>query len=85
MKVYEKVTVTKEVPALVTCNKCGKSEALIGARAERSHKSDLFHTFEMMFGYGSSFDSECWDFDLCEDCLVEFVKSFKHAPTITHR
>jgi hypothetical protein len=68
-----------------TCNKCGKTY-------KQNHDSDDYmghydglwdgeiHNFGASFGYASSYDEESWDFDLCEDCLVDFIKTFKHVP-----
>lgn len=39
-------------------------------------------SLNLSFGYESGFDEERWKFDLCESCLVDFVKTFKYSPTI---
>ena len=54
--------------------------SLKGSEEERSYKMDGFHAFNLTFGYGSKFDEERWKFDLCENCLVEFIELFKHSP-----
>jgi hypothetical protein len=80
MKEYKEIKVeeTKFIPESITCNKCGKSEKLTGDEWQ----SNTFHSINLHFGYGSKFDMDIWKFDVCEDCLVEFVKSFKHEPEI---
>lgn len=56
------------------CNKCGKKfeydEGLCGWQ-------NLVHKFVIKFAYGSKYDYERWDFDLCEDCIEEIVSTFK--------
>jgi hypothetical protein len=59
-----------------TCNKCGKSADL----TEDDFAGNLFHSFKTSFHYGGDFDMETWDFDICEECLLDFVKTFKIAP-----
>ncbi|AMQ66702.1 hypothetical protein FDG96_gp43 [Bacillus phage Mgbh1] len=59
-----------------TCNKCGKSVDL----TEDDFAGNLFHSFKTSFHYGSAFDMETWEFDLCEDCLLDIVKTFKVEP-----
>lgn len=44
------------------CNKCGR---------ESNHTEKVY----INFGYGSKFDSEKWEFNLCDDCLEEFALS----------
>lgn len=85
MKDFEEITVKvkKKMITSVTCNKCGKSEKLIGPIYEREVDAEAFPTVRMSFGYGSNFDGEIWEFELCEDCLVEFTKAFKHPPNVT--
>jgi hypothetical protein len=82
MKKYEQITVQelKRLPKKITCNKCGKTEALVGTEIEREIQMNKFHTIRLAFGYGSNLEMEDIKFDLCESCLLEFVKSFKHAP-----
>lgn len=52
---------------MVICNKCGcKFE-------------DINHT-EIDFGYGSEFDTETWEVNICDHCMKVIVKGFKVAP-----
>jgi hypothetical protein len=41
---------------------------------------NTFQTISLTFGYGSKAKLDELKFDLCEDCLFEFVDSFKYAP-----
>ncbi|RST75264.1 hypothetical protein D4T97_008400 [Siminovitchia acidinfaciens] len=85
MKDFEDITVreVKQLPQSITCNKCGKSKKITGTEHERELQSEAFPTIKLVFGYGSSFDEEIWNFELCENCLVKFVRSFIHPPKIT--
>jgi hypothetical protein len=83
MREYEEIeeTIKKEIPVSVTCNKCGNSKVLDGEEDyERQWKLEKFQSFFLSFGYGSKFDMEDWEFDLCEKCLVDFIRTFKHLP-----
>lgn len=80
MKKYELIEKTVTDLKSVTCNKCGKEHMFRGEDYKRECQGNLFHSFEIYFGYGSKFDEENWKFDLCENCLVELVNSFVHKP-----
>lgn len=78
MKDYKDVTITKKVASSITCNKCGKSTNI----SDDGWEQGRFQSFSLSFGYGSIYDEETWKFDICESCLGEFVKTFKHAPDV---
>ena len=78
MKEYDEIQVTKKVLKSITCNKCGESLEI----SDFGFEQDKFHSFKLPFGYGSGFDEQTWKFDICESCLVDFVKTFKYSPTI---
>ncbi|WP_042348774.1 hypothetical protein [Bacillus massiliigorillae] len=80
MKIHKSVIVKQEVELLesITCNKCGKTTVLNGDEFERQIKAEGFQTIECEFGYGSKYDCEKWTFDICQECLLEFTKSFKY-------
>ena len=80
MRDFQEIKVTGFLPSKVTCNKCGTSKELTGDEYEREWQSNKFQSMHNSFGYGSSFDNEIWRYDLCEECLVEIVKTFKHLP-----
>lgn len=67
-----------EKDSIIECNKCGKRCDL--ENMEFSFDIDMLHEFLVSFGYGSSYDMESWGFDLCEDCLLELIKTFKIVP-----
>ncbi|WP_143804811.1 hypothetical protein [Paraliobacillus ryukyuensis] len=77
MKKFKKVKVDKDELTMISCNKCGKAYK----NEKKDHNLDLFHEFSTSFGYHSNFDMEQWSFDLCEDCLVDLVKTFKYVPS----
>lgn len=54
------------------CNKCGKEIT--------PTYSDNFINFFQRFGYESNFDGETWDWDICPECLLEWIKTFKYVP-----
>ena len=78
MKEYKEIKVSKKIPIAITCNKCGKTEKI----TEYGFEENKYHTFNISFEYGSMYDDQTWKFDICETCLVDFVKTFKHSPDI---
>lgn len=54
------------------CNKCGKE-------ITPTYSENLIN-FYQHFGYDSHFDGEQWDWDICPDCLLEWIKTFKYVP-----
>lgn len=61
------------------CNRCGRFHE----GGEEDITSNFFHDVHLMFGYGSPLDMTLLDFSLCELCLFEIIKDFKHAPMVT--
>lgn len=49
------------------CNKCGQT---------------FKYTTDMVasFGYGSQFDMETWEFNICDDCMRNLIKTFAIVP-----
>ena len=55
------------------CNKCGE---MIGSEITVEN-----NTVRLNFDdYESTFDGQVWEFVLCDKCLLEIAKSFKHKP-----
>jgi hypothetical protein len=52
----------------VYCNKCGN---------EIEDPAYGINEFEVSFGYGSSHDGETYSWELCNECVLEFVATFK--------
>lgn len=71
----EEVIEKRRTIVSVTCNKCGEMDSL----STNEPNSHMNH-FSAGFGFGSHYDMESWSFDLCEDCLTELIKTFKHVP-----
>lgn len=59
----------------IVCNKCGKE-----TWTNENLNMLNFHEFFIYFRYGSVFDQENWEFDLCENCILSIIKTFKYAP-----
>jgi len=79
MKKFRKEDVVEKRDKLtsIICNKCGKNQEL---EDEFDLEINKFQTINLSFGYGSKYDMEYWNFDLCEECVTDLVKSFKYAP-----
>lgn len=59
------------------CNKCGKKIS-----KNNYEGLNLMHLFKISFKYGSKYDMEQWNYNLCEDCLLELISSFIIPPEI---
>jgi len=72
------------VSSSITCNKCGmqlvQQKTDEGKQKEKERATKPMQSFECSFGYGSSYDTQTWGFELCEVCLLELVRSFKWVP-----
>lgn len=79
MKWKEQIQETRVVykTLKVICDKCGK-EAVV----EDGMAFPYMHDVKFSVGYGSDYDGDTIQFDLCDECLTEFMKSFKHKPDI---
>lgn len=62
---------TKEVEKII-CNKCGKEIPVL-----RGVPQEDILEVEKRWGYFSNKDNRVDQFDLCEDCYDEFIKSFR--------
>ena len=60
----------KEVDKIV-CNKCGKEILVENGVAE----ADML-SVQKRWGYFSNKDNDVHEFDLCEECYIEFLNSF---------
>ncbi|MFD0712284.1 hypothetical protein [Paenibacillus sp. GCM10027626] len=70
------------VSSSIVCNKCGK-QAMYRPLPDKTAKDEQqiqMQSFECSFGYSSRYDNENWSFELCEECLLELVRSFKLVP-----
>lgn len=56
----------------IKCNKCGSDTSYTG--------HGLFHKIDLYFPFGSKLYGKDWTFDLCDDCSVELVNTFKYEP-----
>ncbi len=75
----EKVVTSKTV----ICNKCGTTQVngeWSPPSEDEYYLSNDIHNINLGFGYGSRFDMENWNFDLCDNCLESLVKTFKYPP-----
>ena len=61
---------TKEVSKII-CNKCGKEIFVKNGMATEEVLS-----VEKRWGYFSNKDNEVHEFDLCEECYDQMIKSF---------
>lgn len=69
MRYYEKVQEKKLEK--VICNKCGKELTV-----ENGIVKEGCFAGKQEFGYFSSMDASIHSFDLCEDCYLEWIRSF---------
>lgn len=60
------------------CNCCGRT---FTDKGDIDFTQNLFHEFAAYTGYSSPLDDEKIEFMLCERCLMEIFRGFKHQPT----
>jgi hypothetical protein len=69
----KQVVQEEEILENVICNMCGsKQDPHVG------NCTDI----TINFGYGSKYDGDKWEFDLCDDCLDNIKNQMKIHPTI---
>ena len=69
-------TVRKEKKVIsVICNMCGKTDEGF----QNIMFSDI-SKINIEFGFGSTFDGETWDLDLCDSCLEKIASKLKYPP-----
>jgi len=73
MRYYEKVQKTMEDNELrgIQCNKCGE--------IFEPNYGNIIHEINISDGYSSKFTSP-FKFDICEKCLIKFLKEFLLVP-----
>ncbi|MBM7716165.1 hypothetical protein MHB50_18765 [Siminovitchia sp. FSL H7-0308] len=62
------------------CNRCGRYHEC--EPEDIDFTGNLFHDFHAYFGYSSPFDGDLLEFSLCELCLFEILRDFKHVPKL---
>ncbi|RYI30559.1 hypothetical protein EVU96_09085 [Bacillus infantis] len=82
MRTKKLTTIEKTIllPESITCNKCGKKAEISGDEYDREFQSNVFQSIKLQFAYGSKYDMDVWEFDLCEECVTDYVSSFKYKP-----
>ena len=78
-------TIEEPVLAAIVCNKCGRRfEAPPGKCIEYANDME-FHHYSSTGGYCSKIgDMVSFSFDLCDDCMLELLRSFK-VPVEFHK
>lgn len=82
--IIEEIQVTKMETQIIQesrmCNKCGKEFI----KDQNDNWNDFYdaeiHGVGFSFGYGSPFDGERWEYDVCEQCMVDYIKTFQYVP-----
>lgn len=62
------------------CNCCGRTFTDKGDDIDFTQ--NLFHEFAAYTGYSSPLDDEKIEFMLCERCLMDIFREFKHQPMV---
>jgi hypothetical protein len=78
MRFYREGTKLVNYLSLVKCNQCGKEFSNAEEEFYDSEEivPDVVHQFKISFGYGSKFDGNSIQFDLCDECLEKLKNSF---------
>jgi hypothetical protein len=68
------VEIIEVVSTKITCDKCGKEEEY------KDYDATSITPINIDFGYGSKFDTNNWNMDLCDSCIEDFIISLKNPP-----
>ena len=66
MKKFKTIEMPQEIVTEYVCDKCGKKS--------EDGFSPYIQTLHIDWGYGSKFDTEMWEIDLCEECLIKMLE-----------
>ncbi len=72
MRQYKTIEAQKQVMEKMYCNKCGKT-----IQMENDMLKEGVFSGRTTWGYFSNKDGEIHEFDICEKCYDEFIKTFK--------
>lgn len=75
---FYKLGIDEAEANIIVCNKCGLQ--LPPYNQEEAWEQNMAHSMDTEFGYGSRQDMEHWKWHVCENCLIEWISSFKIAP-----
>lgn len=65
------------------CYKCGKVVDWFKCDDNATIKENQCHTVNLgLMGYGSKFDGHSVIFDLCDDCLCDFINTFRYKDDV---
>lgn len=85
MKIIKTIeqTIQQEIIEDIICNKCGNSCVNNTIDSGQVLLAEGLIEKEIHCGYYSKMgDGNIYQFSLCEDCLIELFKTFKHDPLI---
>lgn len=73
-------TIIENVVDKIYCNKCGR-ELKTSINNEKTMEIEEYHHYESIGGYFSKIgDMIRFEFDLCDDCIWEYMKTFAIPP-----
>jgi hypothetical protein len=81
MRTYKLATRKFDVLDTVKCNQCGRIVSINDLDPDPYHINQ-FHAFEILGGYGSEFDYQKVNFDICDDCLQRMIVTMQVPPDI---
>lgn len=77
VKIYKNKLIDRRKLEYILCNKCGKN---IDIKTYKDYL-EIYKTW----GYNSNCDNETHEFDVCQDCYDEIIKSLKIPVTKSMR
>ncbi len=77
MKTFETVKTTREELVELSCDKCGLMSKKHGALP--AGVNPYIDTVSIYFGYGSQYDQDLWEIDLCEKCIENTFGDIKKS------
>jgi hypothetical protein len=83
LREYVQKPVIQDVEHKITCNCCGREYIFTGDKSDDYYYPNQFHNILIPLEYGSKFDTyniTNIEFDICDECLEKFMKTFKYNP-----
>lgn len=65
----------------IQCSKCGNITNLCNLESDFNIvQYNKLHNFDIKFSYGSDFDGTCMKITICEQCLLDYIGTWKIVP-----
>ena len=78
MKEFKVVNKPEQEIEKIVCDRC-KLESLRQKSGIHAGVHPYIDTVSIYWGYGSTYDQELWEYDLCQNCITEIFQDVKKS------